>query len=174
MLVRAPEKIEERRVCLCKPNERDAQGLSIMIRRYHAQMHANLNWPISMEKMEQVKHNIRRLTKDFNEGTRLVYHIFIAGSNVCIGRAGFFKIDYDEGLAYIGFWCFPPFEGKGYMSEALQAIVKLGEILNFKMQLEIKEDNSKAMRFSKKLGFIEKDIEIKGDIKIFYYNKNSK
>jgi len=75
-----------------------------------------------------------------------------------IGTCGFHCWDKVTGCCDVGYDLFPVFEGKGYMSEAMQAIIAFAktDMKVVCINACIYIDNTKSIKLAEKLGFIFK------------------
>lgn len=73
-----------------------------------------------------------------------------------IGGIGLASIDYGRGTAEIGYWLNPSYHQKGYMSEAVKAIIDFGfdELKLKRINLKAHTDNDASNALAKKIGFV--------------------
>ena len=83
--------------------------------------------------------------------------ITIKGNSKIIGIIGHYKISAENHRAEIGYMSFPKFNGKGYMSEAIKAVVNYGfENLNLhSIEAIIDPNNIASERVLQKNGFVK-------------------
>lgn len=109
------------------------------------------------EKPDSLEENIekmRRFRGNFDLGDVYKYGIFDLEEKELIGTIGL-HLRREDTSKEIGYWINTKFAGKGYATEAVKAIIKVGfEIEGMtKFVLRCKKDNIKSIRIPEKLNF---------------------
>lgn len=99
--------------------------------------------------------NLQQARLDFLKRTQFRYLIFLKESAQFIGVASLQAIDYQVKKCELGYWIHSHCSGKGYMTEAVQELVRLGfEQLDFKrIALQCERTNWKSRALAERLGF---------------------
>lgn len=119
------------------------------------------------EKIEELRGPFERCLAQWREG--VAYQFSIDAEGEFVGRIALRPSD-EEGVLDIGYWTHPDHYGKGYMTEAVRAIVELGfQTMGAKAIVAGTADWNKAsQRVLEKLGFqvveVIKDGFVKGDV----------
>ncbi|AIK39061.1 acetyltransferase family protein [Bacillus pseudomycoides] len=114
----------------------------------------------SFQNMEQVKNTIQTFRKRYEEGNVLRWGIELKGTNQLIGTFGFHLINQNHKRAEIGYELDDTYWGKGYASEALQAILTYGfETLQLiRIAAVVYTENEASHRLLKRAGFQEEGL----------------
>ena len=80
----------------------------------------------SFQDIEQTKNTIQYFRKKYEEGSVYRWGIVLKGTNQLIGTCGFHLMNQNHQRAEIGYELDDTYWGKGYASEALQAILTYG------------------------------------------------
>lgn len=114
----------------------------------------------SFQNMDQVKNTIQMFRQRYEEGTVIRWGIELKGTGQLIGTCGFHLINQNHSRAEIGYELDDTYWGKGYASEALQAIVTYGfETMRFiRMAAVVYTENEASHRLLKRAGFQEEGL----------------
>lgn len=114
----------------------------------------------SFQNMEQVKNMIQTFRKRYEEGNVLRWAIELKGTNQLIGTCGFHLMNQNHKRAEIGYELDDTYWGKGYASEALQAILTYGfETLKLiRIAAVVYTENEASHKLLKKAGFKEEGL----------------
>ncbi|KGR78243.1 GNAT family N-acetyltransferase [Ureibacillus sinduriensis] len=135
--------------------ERDAEEIFQMIDASRAHLRRWLGWLDHSMKVEDTKTNIKNNLLLFltNEGldTAIVY------KGKIVGKIGFNKINKANQTAYVGYMLDEAYQGKGIMTRAAKAIVKIAfeEYELNKVEIHVAAENDKSRTIPKRLGFKE-------------------
>lgn len=82
------------------------------------------------------------------------WKIYLKDTGEPIGSIGFFRLDYASGIGEIGFILVNRYAGRGYMTEACQAVVSfgLGEMGLNTVEAKVTLDNPASVRIFQKIG----------------------
>lgn len=117
--------------------------------------------------VDATKGYIDFLKKRYSKGLYADWAIELKEKAKMIGTCGFANINTAENIAEIGYVLSPFFRKKGFMTEAVCAIIRLSfEILDFDaVKLRIMSENERSIKLAEKLGFERSDLtvmEVKG------------
>ena len=124
---------------------------------------------------------IEFLQKRYVKGLFGDWAVVLKEENKMIGTCGFANIDSNMNQCEIGYVLSPKYRRKGYMTEAVEAVLQLSfeklGMLNAK--LRIIEQNQDSIRLAKRVGFkldtiIENEMEIKGAMRNIAHYSMSK
>ncbi len=112
---------------------------------------------------------IEFLQKRYLRGLYGDWAVVLKETNKMIGTCGFASINTSAKSCEIGYVLSPKYRGKGYMTEAVNAVLKLSfERLDMlEANLRIIAENSSSVKLAKRVGFkldrvAESEMEIKG------------
>ena len=97
----------------------------------------------------------RDIAASNEKNTMLKWGLALRESNAVIGTATLFHLNLDNGRAEIGYAMGRAYWGKGYMNEALQALVSHAfEVMNLRrLEADVDPRNTASIRTLERLGF---------------------
>lgn len=111
-----------------------------------------LPWVNFVKSVEDEKEFILTTHKQWAEGTVFGYGIYL-NDNTYIGNFGVHSIKWNHNSAGFGYWILGRYEGKGYMSEAVQLLEKhLFEVGFHRVQIRWSDLNQRSEGVPKRGG----------------------
>ncbi|MEZ2715084.1 GNAT family N-acetyltransferase [Niallia circulans] len=109
----------------------------------------------TMPTVEEIEIILRNAHIDFLKRESFRYLIFHKATNEFIGTASLHGINWKNAKCEIGYWINTKYTGKGYMTEAVRALVNHGfQQLNFsRVGIRCESTNVKSRSIPEKLGF---------------------
>ena len=97
----------------------------------------------------------REIAEGNQNGTMLKWGLALRDSNTMIGTTTLFNLSLDNGRAEIGYALARAYWGKGYMNEALQALLSHAfEVMQLRrLEADVDPRNSASIRTLERLGF---------------------
>ena len=155
ILLDFPNKFSTDRLLICMPMPGDGNVV------YQA-MQASLNelkewmpWAHREQTEEDVEANMREAHAKFLTREDLRLHIFNRETGEFIGSSGLHRINWDIPKVEIGYWIDTRFSGKGYITEAAEAIAKFAitELKAKRVEIRCDSNNTKSRAIPERLGF---------------------
>ncbi len=145
------------RLVLRSLQEADVQQLFEL--RSNPAMSLYINRAVS-SSIEEVQTFIERISKNANEGAVGYWAITLQGDDRLIGTACVFNISNDHHRAEVGYELLPAYQGKGYMIEAVGAVVQYCfEQLNLhSLEAVVDPANTPSVRLLEKSGFVREAL----------------
>jgi ribosomal-protein-alanine N-acetyltransferase len=106
--------------------------------------------------LEQAREYIERISGMVKKKECLYWAITLSNNDALIGSACCWNFDHESDIVEIGYEMLPEFQGKGYMKEALQAVLKF-TFNNLKAKVITafpSSDNINSVAILKKLNFV--------------------
>jgi ribosomal-protein-alanine N-acetyltransferase len=105
--------------------------------------------------IEETKGYIEYLQKQYRRGSYADWGLNCKADGVFIGTCGFANMDFTNNKGELGYVLSPSYQGKGYMREAVLAILKLSflELGLERVELRIMEGNKASVKFAESVGF---------------------
>ncbi|MDM5199292.1 GNAT family N-acetyltransferase [Fictibacillus enclensis] len=150
-----PLTLETERCILRAPGEsRDGKIVNLAIRESLEELRPWLPFAQTLPAVEETEKNLEGARIKFLEKESFRYLIFHKNGDY-IGTTSLQEIDWDIPKCEIGYWIHSSFSGKGYMTEAVQAIINLGiNNIRFKrIEIRCESTNSKSRAIPERLGF---------------------
>lgn len=105
--------------------------------------------------IEDARDFIHKIDKNILKNESLYWGVALQNDNKLIGTICFWNISIDKDTAEIGYELQPPFQGKGYIQEAIEKVIQYG-FENMKLVsivAEPEEGNLKSIKILEKKGF---------------------
>ncbi len=105
--------------------------------------------------IEDTKGYIEYVNKQYRKGNYSDWGLTCKADGVFIGTCGFADIDLSNNKGELGYVLSPSYQGKGYMREAVLAVLELafGELGINRVELRIMEGNTASIKFAESMGF---------------------
>lgn len=116
---------------------------------------ASMPWVLQTPTVLATEASCREGQANFVSRKALPLLVLDNSSGVCIGSTGFHGIDWQVRKFEIGFWCRSSFQGKGFITEAVNALVALAfrDLRARRVQALTDELNGAANRVCERAGF---------------------
>ncbi|MCB8945590.1 MAG: GNAT family N-acetyltransferase [Ardenticatenaceae bacterium] len=150
-----PYSLETERLLIRGPLPGDGKMVRATVLESQNELKQWLPWAVDIPDDEAYEANIRRGHTRFLNREDLWLMILLKDTGVIIGGSGLHRIDWDVPKFEIGYWLGTPYTGKGYMTEAVEAISNFAFTVLGAMRVEIRVDsnNHKSIAIPKRLGF---------------------
>ncbi len=153
-----PSKIETSRLILRSYREGDENWYFEMSQRNHAHLerYEPENPAMEIKTEEDAKKMIADLANDWKKRTHFFMPVFLKESKQFVAQLYIGPIDWSVPEFGIGYFADVEHEGKGYVTEAVNAVVKsLFENLNsHRIRIETDDTNVKSISVAEKCGFV--------------------
>lgn len=148
------QNIETERLLLRRINQNDVE--EVLALRGNPETMKYIPRPLAKTKEEALVH-IAMIEEKIENNTGINWGITIKGSNKIIGIIGHYRIQPENHRAEIGYMSLPKYNGKGYITEAIKAVVEYGfEQMNLhSIEAVINPGNKASERVLQKNGFVK-------------------
>jgi RimJ/RimL family protein N-acetyltransferase len=154
LLIDVPHSLETDRLTLRVPRAGDGELVFKSVRESLAQLKAWMVWAKDDYSLENSEEWCRRCAADFIEKKQIPF-IILLKSGEHIGNLCAFALDWEIPKGEIGYWLRTRFTGQGYMTEAVQAIVRLlmDGLKVKRVELRSDEKNEPSCDVAERCGF---------------------
>ncbi|TBX66585.1 N-acetyltransferase [Flavobacterium silvisoli] len=148
------QNLETERLLLRRLNTNDVDEVLAM--RGNPEVMKYIPRPLAKTKEEALEH-IAMIEEKIENNTGINWGITIKGSNKIIGIIGHYRIQPENYRAEIGYISLPQYNGKGYISEAIKAVVAYGfnQMNLHSIEAVIDPANVASERVLQKNGFVK-------------------
>lgn len=153
ILLSIPESFESDRLLIRAPLWGDGLQLNKAIRESNEELRPWMPWAQNVPTPEESEINIRRGRLEFLDRTDLRLLLFSKETGQLVGSSGLHRMDWQARKFEIGYWVRTSFGGKGYITEAVEAITQYAWRELNANRVEIRCDTSKKFSSSGTLGF---------------------
>lgn len=133
-----PSKVELTHIILKKRNTQQAYAGFECVDSDRERLREFLPWVDATKSVEDQIWYINECLKDWDQGTLFDYAIFTK-ENDYVGSIGAHSIQWANNCCELGYWLHSQYEGKGFISEAVQGLEKILFELGFN-RIEIRCD----------------------------------
>lgn len=155
ILIDFPEEFYTERLFIRKPMPGDGKAVYQAMQASLEELKPWMIWAHRNQTEEDVEANMRDAHAKFLTREDLRLHIYDKETGDFIGSSGLHRINWDVPKFEIGYWIDSRFSGKGYMTEAVQAITKFAfnELKARRVEIRCDSKNTKSSAIPEKLGF---------------------
>ncbi|UAL50903.1 GNAT family N-acetyltransferase [Metabacillus dongyingensis] len=166
LLIDFPTEITTERLCIRAPRPGDGKEVNAAINESMNELKPWMPFAQKPPTLEETEANIRQSCAKFilREDLRLL--IFNRKKGHFIGSTGFHRMDWDVPKVEIGYWISTKYAGKGYMTEAVEALT-LFAVKEFgakRVEIRCDPENIRSRRIPEKLGFILEGVLRQDDV----------
>lgn len=125
LLLDIPEHIETARLVIRLAGTDDAVPMQTAIEESFVELAAWMPWAANGQTLDETRAYRRRAMAKFLLREELAYSIFDRENGGFIGNIGIHNIDWDIPSCEIGYWLRTSLTGRGYMTEAVNALTAM-------------------------------------------------
>ncbi|MDQ0205351.1 GNAT family N-acetyltransferase [Alkalicoccobacillus murimartini] len=147
--------IEHKDISLSTLKMQDAEELFNLTEQSRHYLRQWLPWLDQIKKVEDTRTFIKYTLIQNAENKSI--NVAINYNEQIVGIAGFNELDWNNGIAKIGYWLAEEYQGKGIMLRVVKALIDHAFCtLNLnKVEIRVAEQNSKSRNIPIRLGFVE-------------------
>lgn len=155
LLLAIPESFESKRLLIRAPLWGDGIKLNKAVKESRNELMPWMPWAQNNPTVEESEIVIRRARLKYLERSDLMLLLILKETGQLIGSSGLHRIDWQSRKFEIGYWARSAFSGKGYISEAADAITNFAVHVLMANRVEIRCDarNIRSARVAERLGY---------------------
>ncbi len=149
------EVFESERLIIRAPRVEDTEDVWKAIINSHTALKQWMPWAQTQQSLEQTTTNLRKAIANFITRDDLRLHLFLKDTGEFVGSSGLHRIDWKVRKFEIGYWIDSKFEGKGYMTEAVDRITQFAfeELKANRIEIRCDSDNVRSRSVAERLAF---------------------
>lgn len=154
-----PMPIETPRLLLRPPQIGEGQILNETILESFDTLNKFMHWANEKPSLETSEEVVRKAAANWilkkDEDPNLMLFIFDKSTNQLVGATGYHHIDWEKPSVETGYWVRSQFAGKGFITEAVNALTQYAfkQIGVKKITITCDHDNIRSKNIPEKLGF---------------------
>lgn len=150
-----PEQIETERLILRTPKLSDAEMIHALSVESFAHLHPWMEFARTMPTLDETRSFVEQAQGRHASGEEYVYMLMRKSDGAFLGNCGIHTIDWSVPRMEIGYWLGAQYEGQGYISETVRALVDLCLTTLGAVRLEIRCDarNQRSAAAAERAGF---------------------
>lgn len=175
ILLNIPTEIKTQRLLLRAPRQGDGLVVNAAIKESFDRLHIWMPWAKTLPTPDETEENLRRSTAQWILREELRLLVFNRSGTELIGSSGLHLIDWSIPKFEVGAWIRTPYEGKGLMSEALNAITRFAftELNAKRVDGACDPKNERSRKMIERLGFLyESEIKRREDVLRLYFRSD--
>jgi RimJ/RimL family protein N-acetyltransferase len=155
ILLNVPERIETDRLELRAVTSGSGARTNAAVVASIKEVAKYMPWANPTPSVNDTEEWCRQAHAKFIQREQFQYHFFLKGSDAFVGSVGLFNIHWDVRKGEVGYWIHTDHSGRGFMSEAVRAIVKMAfAALKFeRLEIRCDEGNERSARVAERCGF---------------------
>ncbi len=118
------------------------------------------HWVHDTPTLESNELYVREAQVLYHNREKLEFGIFLKPDNTLIGRIGIHVVSWDPIIRELGYWLRSGYEGHGYMSEAVDALLRIcfENLQAHKVIIRAESDNLRSQNVARRAGFRDEGI----------------
>jgi RimJ/RimL family protein N-acetyltransferase len=160
VLLDFPDSFDTERLTIRAPRYADAREIVTAVNESLDELRPWMPWAASSAKVEATEARLRAAMAKWITREDLLLHIYLKGTSTFVVGSGLHRIDWGAGKFEIGYWCRTAYSGKGYVTEAVNALTNFAFTQLQANRVEIRCDtrNAKSVAVAKRCGFLQEAI----------------
>lgn len=161
-----PEVIETERLLLTPSRPGEGAEVNAAIRETYEDLHLWMDWADHLPQVEETEEFCRAAHSRFLEGSDFSLRARLKETGTLAVVIGLHPRDGRVPKFEIGYWCRADFQGKGYVTEAVQAVARTAFEALGANRVEIRCDtrNLRSRRVAERVGF-RLEVELRNDLR---------
>jgi len=150
-----PPRIETERLILRAPSVSDARAVNAAQGESFAELHRWMKWADTPIALEETAAYARIASELFGSGEDFSLWAFLKSTGEFVLACGLHHGDWDVPKFEIGYWCRISYQGRGYVTEAVRTLTRVGFEQLGANRIEIRCDarNSRSRRVAERAGY---------------------
>ncbi len=155
ILFNFPEEILTERLLIRMPRPGDGEAVHQAIQASLDDLKPWMPWAHANQSIEDVELNVRKAHVQFLAREDLRLHIFHKETGMFIASSGLHRINWNLPKFEIGYWIDSRYSGKGYMTEAVEAIAHFAfnELSARRVEIRCDPENRRSRKVAERIGF---------------------
>jgi RimJ/RimL family protein N-acetyltransferase len=155
ILISIPESFESNRLLIRAPLWEDGFKVNEAVKESIEELRPWMPWAQNIPTLEESEIGIRKARLMFLERTDLRLLLFLKETGQLVGSSGLHRIDWQARRFEIGYWVRSTFKGRGYITEAVEAITHyaINELKANRIEIRCDSRNVRSARVAERLGY---------------------
>lgn len=155
VLFQFPDQFESERLIIRRPKREDAALSYEAVMRSLASLRPWMPFAQKKPVLSEMEANLVEAEADFMLRKDLRLHFFSKETGEFVGSSGLHRINWDVRKFEIGYWVDNRFEGKGYVTEAVERITRFAfeELEANRVEIRCDPDNVRSRAVAERLNF---------------------
>ena len=161
---KCPPVIETKRLILRVPSAPDAPAVNAAQGESFAELHRWMKWADRPITLEETTAYARMASELFGGGEDFPLWAFLKSGGEFVLASGLHHPDWDVPKFEIGYWCRTSYQGRGYVTEAVRALTRVGfeQLEANRIAILCDARNGRSRRVAERAGY-RLEAELKND-----------
>jgi len=149
-----PDQIEAERVVLRKHELSFAETMFACIDQDRERLRVFLPWVDASKTLDDTLTYIKKSREEHDSGAGAAFGMYDRVTGVYMGNIGVHAILWDQECCELGYWVLRDYEGKGYVTEAVEALERACFSLGFhRVEIRCSSLNERSAAIPRRLGY---------------------
>jgi RimJ/RimL family protein N-acetyltransferase len=155
ILLSIPESLETERLVIRAPLWGDGVKVNEAVKESIEELRPRMAWDQQIPSIDESEIGVREARLRFLERSDLRLYLELKNTGQIIGCSGLHDIDWNAREFEIGYWVRSSFSGKGFITEAVDAITNyaINDLNANRIQIRIDSQNIRSVKIAERPGF---------------------
>lgn len=160
ILLDFPDSFDTERLTIRAPRYADAQEIVTAVNESLAELRPWMPWAKDPAEVEASEARLRAAMAKWITREDLLVHVYLKGTSTFVVGSGLHRINWHARCFEIGYWCRTPYAGRGYVTEAVNALTAFafGPLQANRVEIRCDTRNMKSVAVAKRCGFLQEAI----------------
>lgn len=176
ILLDFPDSFDTERLTIRGPHYADAREIVTAVNESLAELRPWMPWAASPAEVEATEARLRASMAKWLTREDLLLHVCLKGTSTFVVGSGLHRIDWHARRFEIGYWCRTAYTGRGYVTEAVNAITDFAfkQLQANRVEIRCDTRNVKSAAVAKRCGFLQEailrhdDLGVNGELRSTY------
>ncbi len=155
IMLDVPSEMETERLLMRCPRFGDGERVNAAVRESAAEVGRWMPWAVPTPEIEATEKWCREAASKFLAREQFHFGLYLKDTDAFVGNCGIHRIIWDVPLVEIGYWLRTSECGKGYMTEAVEQLVRFAfeRLEANRIEIRVDQRNDRSGRVAERLGF---------------------
>ena len=155
IMLDVPDELTTERLLMRVPRAGDGARMNAVVRESIDEIARWMPWAVPTPEPEATEKWCREAAAKFLAREQFHFSLYLKSTDTFLGNCGIHRITWDVPLLEIGYWLRTSHCGKGYMTEAVARLVRLGfeQLEANRIEIRVDVKNDRSSRVAERLGF---------------------
>jgi len=156
ILLDIPDAFESERLLLRAPRVGDGEALNRAVIESLGELRPWMPWATEAPSLADSEEGVRRAAAKYQAREDFMLLLWDKASGELIGASGMHRIDWEIPAVEIGYWVRTSMSGRGYITEAVNAITRFAfEVIGaHRVEIRCDERNGRSAAVARRAGFV--------------------
>ena len=160
ILLDIPDAFESERLLLRSPRAGDGEAINRAVAESLEELRPWMPWATEAPSLADSEEVVRRAAAKFQAREDFMLLLWDKASGGLVGASGMHRIDWEIPAVEIGYWVRTSMSGRGYITEAVNAITRFAfeTVGAYRVEIRCDERNDRSAAVARRAGFMLEGI----------------